>query len=300
VSEPKYLANTMNERIRLLFANITSIYQVFGDTMGLCLPVYTGEERTLQFANSIHPANIFEYLGLHLYVETEKDILLPHVDRFNCDSDTRSNSLTLWETVHLTELQSQCTIVLVATFRKSVSDYMKRSNLLAEATSQLLNLYRAKEARRRNVIPATLYAGPTFEARPLHYNPMVHASVLVHWVTRIPLHLLHQEKIVELAVAFFRTNNPIRFHEYMCTIRSTRSAWRANLYFGFLRHAVGKYEWFLVARHYATKQHVMGLSCRPLFTYHSNVSWMRYKTQMPPPQVMQLSHGLPTSVLYLM
>jgi len=69
---------------------------------------------------------------------------------------------------------------------------------------------------------------------------MVHASVLVHWVTKIPKRFVYQEKVLEIAVAFFRTNNPLRFHEYMGTLRKD-SDWKANLYLGFLQYSVSKW-----------------------------------------------------------
>jgi hypothetical protein len=115
--------------------------------------------------------------------------------------------------VFLQEIDSNTTIVLVATFRKLVNDYMKQECLLSGAASKLLELYRVKEDRRKHITSAMLCVHPPYQARPLHYNPMVHASVLVHWVTRIPnnsLLSLHQEKIIEVAIMM---TAPIRYKQ---------------------------------------------------------------------------------------
>lgn len=181
--------------------------------MGLDIPFLDNAARTSKFAASIHPSNVFEYLGLHLYIDQFGNILEPHIDLDNCPD--WSHSLAVWDRIYLDDIQSWATVLIVGTARRSVHDYFSRCDSICGAAAELMATYNQANPMTKDIVPGLLCCEKPHDIIPLHYDPTVHASVALHWLDRLPPASRTKDIAIELIAAFLSTNNPLLFHRYM-------------------------------------------------------------------------------------
>ena len=91
------------------------------------------------FANQISLKNIFEYLGVHLYVHSVNLCqLLEHVDL--CNSTKVPGSFTMWNTFWHPRFGT-VTVLLVATFRSTIDYYFGRCGKIIPIAQELIDIY---------------------------------------------------------------------------------------------------------------------------------------------------------------
>jgi hypothetical protein len=214
VAEPALLDDTMDES--QLFADLSIAFQKFMiDTEHR---PFENEERSTKFARTIHPDNLFEVCYLVGYFLPKNDMLLAHGDTHNCPWKSHSFIFTVWQHVYFPELEGVMLVGLIGTARKSCSDFIARKDRISTAGEALLAVLE-KEPKSRKNINVDLLCPSTQDHMEMTtcFDPSLHLSLFIWWVEKFSLTFgtdaITRFKVIELALCFFLTPNPIFFHE---------------------------------------------------------------------------------------
>ena len=133
-------------------------------------------------------------------------------------------SFTIWKTFYHPRF-GFVTVLVVATFRSSIDHYLGRGEKVVPVAEKLIAIYNRQAESRKKITSETVRNGRT---QALHYDPMVHGSVVVDWITKMPETYRTIPKTLEMIVALMCTNNPSRFQRFMEKVQ------RENSWGGFL------------------------------------------------------------------
>ena len=118
-------------------------------------------------------------------------------------------------------LHAWVTVVLVATSRKSISDYLVRCDTIEQAAKYLIEQYEELPAFQRNVIDETFVSRghPNhYKLIPIHMETTVQFSYLVQSFVLLKEHfqclVFPLELGLEMVYSFFMTNNSIRYYYF--------------------------------------------------------------------------------------
>ena len=73
-------------------------------------------------------------------------------------------------------------MLLIGTARRSVRDYYHRRDFLAKAATELIDVFNQSNTKTKNISTDLLCFDEPHAIIALHYDPMVHASVVLHWL----------------------------------------------------------------------------------------------------------------------
>jgi hypothetical protein len=183
-------------------------------------PFFNDPERTDDFARVLNPSGRFESAHLVMYLlgwqnitaKFKPTILAPHLDDHNDALVGWTDVVTVWEH-HYLQSHGWLQIGLVGTSRRSVSDFKRRHSLVYRAAKEVMDVYLAEPEYRRVIVPETRCSSTEYaQVIDLHFDPMVHLSVLLHGASMF--RNTPEDRLHELVISFFMTPNPILFMKF--------------------------------------------------------------------------------------
>ncbi len=217
-----------------LFVKMTTLIREMASHAGFKEPFSSIDgtfSKRPRFAQTIHADNAIESLSLLCLIHdydytTTVDWLKEHFDRENCPHNNYDWLGCVYQDVFIPNLGRWATIVIMATYRKSLSDLLYREVRILSAAKDFLKRYQKEKYATRFVVKETLCAKHLpYEEIDTHFEVGIHLSPLIFHVLRcqslfhsklsqeLPLNL-----VIEMIYAFFCTNNPYRFHLEMVSV----------------------------------------------------------------------------------
>jgi hypothetical protein len=221
---PRILEGTGGEAY--IFDILTKTMDQVCDDFDLPKPFSNDPERTHDFAGVLHPYSRIESAHLVMYllgsrnlmVKFNQTVLGPHLDDHNDAIEGWTDVVTVWEHCYLPS-HGWLQIGLVGTSRRSVSDFKRRHSLVYQASKELMEVYLCQPEYRRVIVPETRCSSPDHaEVIDLHFDPMVHISVLLHGASLFKN--TPEDRLYELVNTFFMTPNPILFMKFCLGLSS--------------------------------------------------------------------------------